>query len=94
MSGSHVDLSIAPPINVYIVTGCGNGCQASTVHPRVCHRPATAPLAKEFAAIRHLPSVVQAVLGHLSPSWMCAKKINLLSLAVNLFVDCCLPPAI
>ena len=51
-----------PLINVYIVAGCGNGCLASTVHPHMYHRPAIAPLAKEFAAIRHLPSVAQAVL--------------------------------
>ena len=60
--GLHVDLPIAPPINVYIVTGCGNGCQASTVHPHMYYRRAIVPLAKEFVAIRRLPSVTWAVL--------------------------------
>ena len=39
---------------------CCNGCQATTVHPRVYDSPAIAPLDKEFAAIRRLPSGARA----------------------------------
>ena len=58
--------SLEPPItlptNVYIVAGCGNGCQASTVRPRMYHRRAIAPSARKFAAIRRLPNAARAVL--------------------------------
>ena len=61
LHNSHADPLVATPSNVYIVTGCGNGCQASTVHPRMYHRHAIVPLGKEFAAIRRRPSVAWAV---------------------------------
>ena len=104
MPGSHADLPITPPINAYIVTGCGNGCQARTVNPRVYHRPAIAPLAKEFGyqtlpqccvssvCVSHRPGLAT----HRQAGWAQFFFTNLLPLAVNLFVDCCLPlpPAI
>ena len=43
-------------------SGFGIGCSARTVNPRGYHRHSLAPLAKEFADITHLSSVVQAVL--------------------------------
>ena len=57
------------------------------------------PLAKEFAAIRRLPRVAQAVL--VCPADWARPLVAKLdahefffSLAVNLLLDCCLPPAI
>ena len=78
-----------------------NGCEVRTVHPRVYHRPAIMPLAKEFAVIRRLPSIARAVLvclAYRARDWPLVAKldaqvcfISKLSLAVNLIVDSWLP---
>ena len=96
-----MDLPIAPPIDVYIVAGCGDGCQASTLNPRVYHRPAIVLCPRNLQLSDTYPALCEQCLcvslsglEHSLASWVYAFLFHLLSLAVNLLVDCVLPPAI
>ena len=80
------------PLMYHMLLGCGNGCQASTVHPHRYHRHTLVPLDNDFAAIMHLPSVVQDVLVHVCLADPVRVPFCLLSLAVNLLAGSCSPP--